>query len=128
MSDLRNLATQVEALSGPDRTLDMAIEAAISGNRAHPYLEATNIDDDHPSGRPYASPEYTRSYDAVLTLIPADRWQWDAGELPTPWACVTERFGAWRDATGKGADKLLSLLAAVLRSQCLDERTPPGAA
>ena len=67
MTDLRELAERCEAATGPDRELDLRIEAAINP-------EYAGLDEEHARflTRYGGHPSYTASLDAAMTLVPYD--------------------------------------------------------
>ena len=68
--ELLKLAERVEALRGPDREVDEAIERAIDNYTAFKYY--TLGDDDQSD---YIPTRYTASLDAAMTLVPKG-WAW----------------------------------------------------
>ena len=71
------LADRVEALTGPDRGVDMEVAIACGWARnwsdqqyrKHPYLVGTFIDD-HAAGVLHTCPAFSASLDAAMTLVP----------------------------------------------------------
>jgi len=104
---LRSLADVCEALSGPCRETDRAIQTAIDG-----YEHA-----DHLSNRPY-----TGSIDAAMSLVP-ERWEWQLWHggvvsLKPDVAFISLREGADRrfEFRTDAATPALALTAASLRA------------
>lgn len=112
MTDLTKLAERVEALTGPDREVDQAIHALVSLDRKHPYLAVPQIDDKHPSGRPYATPAYTESLDAALTLLP-EGWDWSYNIV---WGTAIIWCAGVEHKAVSSATPALALAAACLRA------------
>ncbi len=73
-----DLLSRLEALTGPDREVDGAIYCAV-GHRmiaeCWPHWTAAQRD--------LATPHYTASLDAALTLVPAG-WQWQVSNRAPP--------------------------------------------
>jgi hypothetical protein len=90
MTDILRLAERCEQATGPDRELDQAIELTLPGVLPHPDMGRFKADDwayvisgtghpDYEPGQGYASPRYTASLDAAMTLVPDGCREWHCG-------------------------------------------------
>lgn len=141
-SELIALAERVEAATGLDRALDAAVCAVLRIGTEHAWavknypawIAAPNgwvhLEKNGPS---FASPAFTASLDAAMTLVPSDPWLEIRGprkylNIPTRspnfWSANVSCWNHEGQKTGWGATPALALTAAALRarSAALEEK------
>ena len=117
MDSLEQLAQRVEALTGPCRETDALVEASLGivPDGSVRCKGGWIID-----GSAVASPKYTASLDAAMTLVP-EGWSWDISTRPDSSGGVVYLHSPdrtkWRDTGGFAATPELALCAAALRAR-----------
>ncbi|PZU22454.1 MAG: hypothetical protein DI589_11200 [Shinella sp.] len=132
MTDLTTLIAKLEAATGPDRELDVAISCAIDGRvlekrgndrKEWLYLPGTNNWRQDPgSYGQFLSPRFTASIDTAVAL--AERvlpgWDWGAHSFGEDGAQGKVWKHGWHDDTAIYADHTspsIALLIAILRAK-----------
>lgn len=115
---MNDLIERIEAASGPDREIDLAIDL---GARPDQWAQVCH---DNPASVPTQwcdddeLPRYTASVDAALTLVPVDR-QWSITNCRSP--KTVAQVGAFN--VGSAATPALALCAAALKARAYLKET-----
>lgn len=119
-AEIGEILARVEKATGPDREIDAAL-AIVFG-----WTHEVNIEEDFEcwrdtNGKAAYLPRLTDSIDAITRLIERQLPGWHiasgtVGEQDTPWACLTEPDGEFRDFAAHHVSEALARTEALLRA------------